>query len=247
MTAYAGVAKIVRFNWPWYAAALVATVAGIAVVCSQTVPARWAALALAGIVAADFWLLASLAVSHWVYDRSPVARGGWLDGIEPATVRRAAVFHAGHDEASAVATRRLPGATIEAFDFYDPARNDSPSLERARARTAARATAVAPDGIPLQDGALDLGLVVFAAHEIRAAAERTAFLREVARVVGPAGRVLVVEHLRDAWNVLVYGPGAWHFLSRATWARSFAGAGLAVLRERSCTPFVRIFELGRVG
>jgi len=245
VTSLAGVTKIARFNWPWYALAVAVSVAGLLVIGSGALPKRWVALAVVGLVVADFWLMASLAVSHYVYDRSPVSRGGWLAGIEPARVRRVAVFHAGEDEASEAAIRCLPGARIDVFDFYDPAGVGSPSLERARALADTHARAIAPDAIPLADGTLDLGLVVFAAHEIRRPESRTAFFRELARVVAPGGRIVVVEHLRDVWNFLAFGPGAFHFLSRETWVGGFASAGLAVLGERACTPFVRVFELGR--
>jgi SAM-dependent methyltransferase len=240
-----GVAKIARFNWPWYALAVAVTVAGIVVIRSPAFPERWIGPAVGGLVVADFWLMASLAVSYYVYDRSPVSRGAWLDGVEPARVRRAAVFHAGQDEGSEAATRLLPNATVETFDFYDRTRTGSPSLERARALADPRARAIAPDGIPLEDRTLDLGLVVFAAHEIRRPETRTAFLRELARVTTPDGRIVVVEHLRDVWNFLAFGPGALHFLSRASWLSDFASADLAVVAERPCTPFVRVFELGR--
>ena len=40
-----------------------------------------------------------------------------------------------------------------------------------------------------------------------------------------------------------YGPGGLHFLSRRTWLRTFAAAGLAVVGETSLTPWVRRFEL----
>lgn len=243
--AYAGVGKIARFNWPWYFAAMVGIAVGVVLVRSGALPAPWAGVAVIGLVVADFWIIASLAVSYYVYDRSPVARGAWLAGVEPASVQRAGIFHAGQDEASETVRRLLPAVAVETFDFYDPARNGSASLERARAVADARARPVAPDAIPVEAGALDLALVVFAAHEIRRAAERTSFLRELARVTAPTGRVVVVEHLRDVWNVLAFGPGAMHFFSRATWGRAFASAGLTVLRERSCTPFVRVFELGR--
>ena len=252
---WAGMGRIVRFNWPWYAAAVATIAAGTALLLSS--PGLWpaaSALVLTGLGAAGFWLLTSLAVSPYVYDRSGVARGEWLGLIDPGRVRRAAVLHAGQDEATAIATGLLPRAEWRVFDFHAPSRSGTPSLRRARAAAATqgagagaavRVEAIASDAIPLEDGALDLELVVFAAHEIRRESERAAFFGELGRVLAPGGRLIVVEHLRDVWNLLAYGPGALHFLSRATWGRAFAAARLSVLDERRCTLFVRVVELGR--
>ena len=245
MSTHAGLWKIVRFNWPWYAAAIAFTSAGALLLRSGMPGGAWSALVAAGMLVATAWVLGSLAVSHHVYDRSGVSRGAWLDGIASASVRRVAILHAGQDEASEVVARRLPRAEIRVFDFYDPAKGATGSLERARALADEHAVAIAPNGIPMDDAALDLALVVFAAHEIRGERERVAFFRELARVLAPTGRLLVVEHLLDGWNLLAYGPGAFHFLPRAAWERAFGGAGWRLVRESACTRFVRVFELVR--
>ena len=243
MTQYSGVLKIVRFNWPWYAAAVGATAVAIFLLLSEMLHGPWLVFIVAGLIAANIWFLLSLAVSHYVYDRSPISQGKWLEGIKKSNVRRAAIFHAGQDEASPIVARWLPHAEIQVFDFYDSQSNGTASLQRARALAKNRDVAIDSDRVPLQSGTLDLGLVVFAAHEIRNDDKRAAFFRELARVLKGDGRVIVVEHLRDGWNFLAYGPGAFHFLSKRTWRRSFAEGGLKLSRESSCTLFVRVFEL----
>jgi len=243
VTQYSGVLKIVRFNWPWYAVAIAATAAAIFLLLSAMLRGPWLIFIVAGLVAANIWFLLSLAVSHYVYDRSPISQGKWLDGIGKSQVRRAAIFHAGQDEASPTVARLLPFAETHVFDFYDSQSNGTASLKRARALAKDRDVAIDSDRIPLQSGTLDLGLVVFAAHEIRNDDKRAAFFRELARVLTPDGRVVVVEHLRDPWNFLAYGPGAFHFLSKRTWRQAFADGGLKLSRQFSCTVFVRVFEL----
>jgi SAM-dependent methyltransferase len=245
-TAYSGVLKIVRFNWPWYIGSLTFTALAIFLLKLETLSQFWVLLLVAAFVVANLWLFISLAVSHYIYDRSPVSRAGWLIQIDPNTVRRAAVFHAGQDEASEFVARALPCIEIQTFDFFDPARNGTASLKRARGLAKRRDLAIPSDEIPLEDDTLDLALVVFAAHEIREDMERTAFLRELGRALAPNGRVVIVEHLRDVWNFLAYGPGAFHFLSGKTWCQSFANGGLKLLRETSCTRFVRVFELKKL-
>jgi hypothetical protein len=242
-TPYSGVLKIVRFNWPWYLGTVVASAVGILLLTLGTMDRPWAFLVIAGFLVADLWLVVSLAVSHYIYDRSPVSSARWLRSIDTTCVRQAAIFHAGQDEASDVVARALPWAQIHSFDFYDPVRNGTASLRRARALAERDDAPIASDNIPLKNQTLDLALVVFAAHEIRQDTERAAFFRELGRALTPTGRIVIVEHLRDVWNFLAYGPGAFHFLSGQTWCRSFANGGLKILRETPCTLFVRVFEL----
>lgn len=245
MSEFSGVLKIVRFNWPWYLGAIAAAAAGVLAIASGALAGPWTALATSGLFVAAFWMLVSLAVSHYVYDRSSVSRGEWLASVDTGFAGRAAIFHAGQDEASQIVAALRPSARVVVFDFHDTGRAGTPSLERARRSAPGRPAAIDLASIPLAENALDLALVVFAAHEIRRDAERASFFREVARTLTENGRVLVVEHLRDTWNLLAYGPGAFHFLSRRSWMRSFEAAGLEVVRETSLTPFVRVFELAR--
>lgn len=236
---FAGVLKIARFNWPWYALAGALNLAAIAAWVTGLLPAHWI---LPPFLAGDFWLAASLIVSHLVYDRSGLRRGAWLDGLAGGDV---AVLHAGQDEASALVRERLPEARVQVFDFFDAARPAEPSLLRARALAGALAPSADIRALPLPSASLDLACVVFAAHELRDPADRAAFFREVGRTMKSSGRVVVVEHLRDSWNALAYGPGVFHFLPRTAWTRTFQDADLDILSEGRCTPFVRIFRLGR--
>ena len=103
MSGYRGVRQIVRFNWPWYAAALAVTGAAVGVGCSGLLVAPWCTAVAVPVVLADVWLLMSLAVSHAIYDRSGVARGEWLRGFAVAKV---VVCHFGQDEATALSRSR---------------------------------------------------------------------------------------------------------------------------------------------
>jgi hypothetical protein len=242
-----GAAKILRFNLPWYLAAL-ALLGVLGTLAAGTVAMGWSSpswvrlLAVAGMAGAGYWMTASLLVSWFVYDRSAFAHGAWLDGVDPAG-GLIAVFHAGQDEASAHVSARMPGRAFRVFDFHQRGKKWSGSLNRARALMRGSAESIPYDAVPLESGALTLGLLVFSAHELRSAEERVAMFRELARAAGPKGRIRVVEHLRDGWNFLAYGPGAFHFLPRRAWSHTFASAGWRVASERACTPFVRIFEL----
>jgi SAM-dependent methyltransferase len=118
-----------------------------------------------------------------------------------------------------------------------------PSIARARRLTPlpepARPAAAA--ALPVADGAADLVVLFFAAHELRRRSSRDRLFAELRRAVRPQGRVVVVEHLRDLANALAFGPGFLHFLPRAEWLRVAHQAGLAVREEVRLTPFVRAF------
>ena len=106
MSGYRGVLQILRFHWPTYMAALLANGLAAAAVAADWLEPSRQPLALVLLALADGWLLASLSVSHAIYDRSAVARGEWLDA-DPRPTPVVAVFHFGHDEASAAVARRL--------------------------------------------------------------------------------------------------------------------------------------------
>ena len=122
-----------------------------------------------------------------------------------------------------------------------------PSIRRARRLTPAAFPALPadPNALPLETGTLEAAFVIFAAHEIRDAEARLRFFRELHRVLAPGGRLLLVEHLRDAANFLAFGPGFLHFLPRGEWLRLAHASGFAIVREFGITPFVRVFLLER--
>jgi hypothetical protein len=70
-------------------------------------------------------------------------------------------------------------------------------------------------------------------------------MRGCTRVLRPAGRLLLVEHCRNAANLAAYGPGAWHFYPRREWLRLASGAGLTPAGETTMTPLVHILVFAR--
>lgn len=245
MASTLGVRKIIAFNWPWYALALTGDLCALLLWVETQASSMLAVFTLAGLLLGNSWLFGSLLVSHWVYDRSALARGAWLDSLDP-NAKDIAVLHAGQDEASHWTRMRFPNARTTVYDFFDPDENTEASLRRARAAAAPQSTVpVHLERLPMGASTLDLALVVFAAHEIRSAERLAAFFAELLRGLRPGGTLIVVEHLRDCWNALAYGPGAWHFLPRRAWLDAFDTAGLHLAEEARYTPFVTRFRLTR--
>ena len=231
MSLFTGVGQVLRFNWPAYAGA--ASIVALAAIAPRRLRRPLAAAA----VVAGWFAVASLVVTHAVYDRSEFARWTWPRSLFSHPPRRVAVLHAGLDNVSSRLRRLWPEAEIQVVDFYDAVAMTEPAIARARGGQR--------HGDDLSDirSDLDAAFIVLAAHELRTAADRAEFFGRVANALGPTGRVILVEHLRDMPNAVVYGPGAMHFLPRAAYIQAFADAGLLLWQEFAMTPFLRLFVL----
>lgn len=240
--------QIVRFNWPFYATAAAVVTAG-ALVIPRLPLIAWARYPLYGALGlVALWLVASLAVSWIVYDRSRLMDWDWVLqalGFSPSSWIN---IHAGHDESTPALRTMFPGAPGRVFDIYDPAEMTEPSIARARRLAPHRIGAERADyrRLPVSKGTVDAAMLLLSAHELRSEDARGALFAELRRVLGPGGRVVVAEHLRDWANFLAFGPGFLHFHSRRTWLRCFARHRFDVHCEFSITPFVRVFVLRRL-
>jgi ubiquinone/menaquinone biosynthesis C-methylase UbiE len=91
----------------------------------------------------------------------------------------------------------------------------------------------------------DAAFCIFAAHELRHHDQRVRLFGEIARILTPGGRFILMEHSRDWRNFLAFGPGFLHFFSESGWRKAASDAGLTVLTELSMTPFVHVYVLRR--
>ncbi|BCJ36422.1 hypothetical protein Athai_39250 [Actinocatenispora thailandica] len=232
-----GVRRVVAFNWPKYAAAALLAAGGTALPGRLPTPVRRALRTGAALTAAG--TAASLAASWWVYDRSALYEWGWIRPLLPARLHRHAVVTTGLDEVSGALRRQHPAARGVLLDCYRD--TVSGSIRRAHRGQAPGHAGwpCRPDALPLGTGSLDAVVTALAAHELRRPAQRAALYAEAARVLRPGGRLVVVEHPRNAATIAAFGPGAWHFHPRRAWLRPAGPARLRLVGELSMTPFVR--------
>jgi len=239
-----GVANIIRFNWHFY-------VTGLALVA-----AFWITLTILGgstaktiiavIALTVCWnLFVSLAVSAYVYDFSGFYTLMWLRRYLQTGGNRVANIHAGFDETSGIIAGVHPMVSLSVYDFYDAARHTEVSIRRARAAYGSYPGTRQIDtrNPVMAEEPYDLILLILAAHEIRSEAEAVSFFNALKNHLAPGGKIIVVEHLRDAANFMAYTVGFFHFLSRRRWLRTFLHAGLLVEAEEKTNPFITLFCL----
>lgn len=234
---YQGVTQIVSYNRGLYLGGVAAIACGI--LAAMQLHGLFRIIAVLVIWFALTWTVTSLAVSHYVYDRSELYRFDWLP-LRPSTW---ANIHAGLDETTEKLRSVLTPSYSFVWDIFDAELMTEPSLGRARASNRPSAERVPWRNLPVSTGSLDAVFLMFVAHEFRSTEARHQFLREAARALRPAGSIVMVEHLRDVPNFLAYGPGFLHFQSRSTWEKAFRAAELTVRVDRPITPFVHAFEL----
>ncbi len=240
-----GVLQILRFNWLFYMAG--AAVIAMALLAAPLLPRPWRVSVLIGVAPGLFWMISSLLVSHYVYDRFPLYDLTWITGALSRTPRRWLNIHCGLDETSTLLAAILPGAEFSVADIFDARITTEASIRRAR-RVAPNTIPAIPtrfDDLPFGSGAFDAVFCLFTAHELRRDWQREALFGEIARILTPGGEAVLMEHSRDWWNFLAFGPGFLHFFSQRAWRRTAFRAGLAVQSEFPMTHFVRVYILRR--
>jgi SAM-dependent methyltransferase len=198
------------------------------------------------VAGAAYFLFGSLGVSRWVYDRSDLYRWGWLERALRGSALHQVIFcHSGFDESSSELRARFRDVEWRVLDHFDAKQMTEASIRRARAMyPPTPGTLASPyDAWPVLPESADVIFGLLAIHELRSEAERGAWFAEARRCLRKGGRVVLIEHVRDAANFLAFGPGFLHFHSPASWCRCWEQAGFASLDAFRVTPFVRVFVL----
>ncbi len=245
-TPFQGLVNVISFNRYTYILAIILAAIGFAVGCYSD---EWQIYGYIMGIAAIVPVIASVVVSHYVYDRSDLYTLNWLEGVEIASTGLILNFHSGFDETSGLLRDRFPNADLKTFDFFDDKKATEASIRRARkARNRDSAVQrVCPSDLPLDNSCADSIFLIFAAHEIREHSDRVQFFQEISRVAKDSARIVVTEHIRDLPNTLAYSVGVFHLFSRSAWQRTFHEAGLKLIREIKITPFVTGFVLAKYG
>jgi len=242
-TRFQGVLNILSFNRHFYVFGL----AALALLCISHSIMKWPDALFELIVAAFLYgLIMPLLVSAYVYDFSGYYDLHWMKKLikEYEQANLIVNINAGFDETSFILKEKFPHADLKAFDFYNAKQHTEMAIKRARKVSLVYPDTqlIASDAIHAKDHTADLVFLLSAAHEIRSHEEKIRFLKECRRLCKPAGKVVMVEHLRDFPNFLAFSVGFTHFFSRRVWKNAFDRAGFATFKETKFTPFMSIFE-----
>jgi SAM-dependent methyltransferase len=226
---------------------VVGLIVTIAAIMLPLPPGVWRTLTRCGAGVAMFWMVASLVVSHIVYDRSRLRRWAWIESALGFAPGRWVNLHAGLDESTPALRRMFPTSSGRVLDFFDAVEMTERSIRRARrlARNEIPAEPAVFRHLQLADASIDAAMLLLSAHELRPRESRVAMFAELRRALAPGGKIILAEHLRDAANFLAFGPGFLHFFGRCEWRATAAAAGFCVERELRITPFVCVFVLRR--
>lgn len=243
---HTGLFNVLLFNWHYYAASLVFVVV-LLLLLTFTEPRPFLLFVLLlGAIATVFYAnIASILVTHYIYDRSPLYNLIWLKEHQHSQPNKILNIHAGFDETSWTIQRLFPQSKLMVFDFYNRDKHTAISIKRAQKRyhPYPGTILVSPQSLPGNPKSVNTIVVFLAAHEMRTMAERVAFFREIRHLLAEDGTVFVTEHLRDIKNTMAYTLGVFHFLSRKSWLATFNRADLAIENEVKCTPFITTFVL----
>jgi SAM-dependent methyltransferase len=241
-----GVLNIIRFNWHFYLIAGIFSVGMFVASIVVAAPMSWIIASVAGGITLS--TIISLYASWYVYDRSDLYNFHWLKDLGNVNPENVVNIHAGFDETSSILSAKFPSADLKVFDFYDPDKHTEISIERARKAYPPfpGTIKITTDGLPVQQGSVQLIFNIFALHEVRDSTERTRFLKAQADALAHNGLCIIVEHLRDAPNFLAYNIGFLHFHSRHEWMTNIGRAGLHIENKFKITPLITVLILKKV-
>lgn len=242
---FQGVGNIIRFNWHFYAIALILTTVGFFIPNYFSTEFQLVINLFLGLIVLS--LIISLSVSWYVYDYSKLYEFNFLDEFNnPEKILN---INAGFDETSKIIQSKFPQSQLTVHDFYDEKKHTEISIKRARKAYPKylETVQISTEKIPSENSEFDLIINILSAHEIRNNEERIQFFHEQNRILKPNGKIIVTEHLRDFPNFFAYTIGFFHFHSRKTWLSTFSKSALVLEKEIKITPFISTFILTKNG
>ncbi|MES2448460.1 MAG: methyltransferase domain-containing protein [Bacteroidota bacterium] len=240
---FQGVSNIIRFNWHFYATALIIIISLAAY--SVLFPSKFNSIIQIFAVCVFFATFNSLFASYYIYDCSNLYSLNWINNLQVTPNAEIVNINAGFDETSDLIQQKYPNSILKVYDFYNPFKHTEISIERARKAYPPypKTQIIDTTKINIPHQSTDLIFLIFAAHEIRDKQEQILFFKQLKPVLKPDGKIIVVEHNRDFYNFIVYNIGIFHFFSPKRWKSVFKNSELNLIRIEKITPFINVYYL----
>lgn len=244
---FQGITNIIRFNWHYYAIAFI--LISILLLIRNYLPHQLNIGVRVIIPLIILSIIISLCVSWYIYDHSNLYSLDWLNELKISPGQQLVNINAGFDETSLLLSKKYPNAKLSVFDFYDPKKHTEISIARARKAYPAYlgTKSINTNNIPLQKKSVDYIFLILSAHEIRNEEERIIFFKSLGDALNENGKIIVVEHQRNIYNLLAYNFGFFHFFSKKVWQRTFINSNLYEISKIKITPFILAFTLKKNG
>lgn len=240
-------------RWPayyaWLGGGLVAGL--IAIVLGGLYGAWWLILGTAAaLLGLNYWLAVSLWLARHMQDLPGMSSVVWeLGGLGPD--ERLAAIDLGCRQLVLRLRARLRTGSISAVDVYNPQLAPGRTLARRRAQESEQAYAYQADPrlealqgslslLPLPDNHVPAALLAQVLTELNQYGDRVLLLQEVYRILGPGGRLIVIEPVRQR-----EGTWAWPIMrgldSAETWHALFHSVGFHLYQECPVNPLLYAF------
>ncbi len=199
-------------------------------------------LLILAIIGTLYFTVSSLFFSFLIYDYSDLYKFKWLEKYK--TKGTIISIYSGYTEAGPLLDKALPECSIIHLDFFDDNVSITTSIKEAKKLSSAfhSKKIIYNNWKDNQKG--NLILFMQSLHELRIHTQQIDCLSEASsHLATKESRIIVVEHLCDYKNFLIYSIGAFHFFGKKRWHNVFKNSGLTIEEELTITPFIKIFIL----
>ena len=236
--------QIFYFNKRTYLASLFFTLSLLLLQNYIQPPRPISILVYLGITGTIYFTFSSLFFSYLIYDCSDLYKFNWLKKLIPTKQTIFLNVYSGYTEAGHLLQSALTENTILHLDFYNEQISTTNSIK------VAKKLSRSIDNKKIQynnwqfDSKTDTILFMQSLHELLEMRQQIECLQEAKLLlVNNESKIIIVEHLCDLKNFLIYSIGAFHFFGKKRWQNVINEAGLIIEKEINMTPFIKVFVL----
>jgi hypothetical protein len=201
-------------------------------------------LLLAVLIGTIYFSISSILFSYFIYDRSDLYKFNWLKEFNRTKNNPLINVYSGYTEAGHLLEKIFVGYPVYHFDFFDIKVSVTKSIQKAKALSPKLINKDIKYNKWESDLKADTILFMQSLHELREENQQSDCLREAyACLRSEDSRIVVVEHLCDLKNLLIYSWGALHFFGEKRWKNVFNNSALKIEKEFNLTPFIKVFVL----